>query len=127
MINPVKLKKRLFLLINVLIVFFLFSILSLLNIFLWDNQLIEKGFDYFSVAFQLFIMVFCIINRHEYIKDSKRREKEYIEREKKYSEADISFIKPFDHKKARQQISRMYLGVILLSLFLASYGFIRLI
>lgn len=127
MINLMKLKKRILVLINVMIVFFLFSILSLLNIFLWENQLIEKGFDYFSVAFQLFIMVFCIINRHEYIKDSKRREKEYIERAKKYSEADISFIKPFDHKKARQQISRMYLTTILLTLFLACYGCIRLI
>ncbi|PGQ88269.1 hypothetical protein COA18_04900 [Priestia megaterium] len=127
MIYPTKLKKRLLLLITVLIVFFLFSILSLLNVFLWGNQLIETGFDYFSAAFQLFIMVFCIINRHEYIKDSKRREKEYLERAKGYSEADLTYIKPFNYKKARQQISRMYLGVILLTLFLACYGCIRLI
>ncbi|MED4068657.1 hypothetical protein [Priestia megaterium] len=127
MINPIKLKKRLLLLINVLIVFFLFSILSLLNVFLWDNQLIETGFDYFSVAFQFFLMIFCIVNRQEYIKDSKRREKEYLERARGYSEAELTFIKPFNYKKARHQISRMYLTIILLTLFLGCYGCIRLI
>lgn len=127
MITPTKLKKRLLILIYTLILFFLISIVALFNIFLWNSQIIEAGFDYVSLAFQIFIMLFCIFNHQEYIKDSKRREQEYLERAKGYSEEQLTYIKPFDYKKARQQISRMYLTVILLTFFLACYGFIRLL
>lgn len=114
-----RLKKRVKLLTYAMMIYAIFALFSLTNNFIWGNELIKHSFDIFSIAFQLFVWTFCFINRREYIKDSKKREQEF-------EEAGYSFTSPFNFKKARSQISNLYIATMVLCLCLVGYEIVTM-